>query len=59
VQRTDDTEETVRERLRVYREQTGGLVDYYRERGNLVTVSAVGSPAEVYARLRDVLSVGE
>ena len=57
VQRSDDTEETVGERLRVYREQTGGLVDYYREQDNLVTVSAEGSPEEVYERLKATLGM--
>jgi adenylate kinase len=33
VQRADDREETVRERFRVYREQTEPLVAFYRERG--------------------------
>jgi len=33
VQRADDREETVRERFRVYREQTAPLVAFYRERG--------------------------
>ena len=31
IQRDDDAEDTVRERLRVYHEQTKPLVDYYRE----------------------------
>ena len=30
LQRSDDLESTVRERLRVYREQTAPLIDYYR-----------------------------
>jgi adenylate kinase len=33
--RADDREEVVRERLRIYREQTAPLVDYYEERGLL------------------------
>ena len=52
IQRSDDQEETVRERLRIYREQTGDLVRYYQERGSLVTVSADGSPDKVYEELR-------
>ena len=38
-QRDDDKPETVRHRLRVYEEQTAPLVEYYRERGVLVTVN--------------------
>jgi adenylate kinase len=37
-QREDDKEETVKERIRVYREQTAPLCDYYAERGKLVEV---------------------
>ncbi len=52
IQRSDDTEETVRERLRVYEEQTGDLVGYYRERDNLREVSAAGAPDAVYELLK-------
>ncbi|MFQ5921457.1 MAG: adenylate kinase [Anaerolineales bacterium] len=38
-QRDDDKPETVRHRLKVYEEQTAPLVEYYRERGVLVTVN--------------------
>jgi adenylate kinase len=51
-QRADDTEETVRERLRVYEENTAPVVEYYRERDELVEVDGTGSPDEVFAALR-------
>ena len=51
-QRDDDTEETVRERLRVYEENTEPVVQYYRETGDLVEVDGTGSPDEVFAALR-------
>ncbi|WBY65074.1 adenylate kinase [Thermocaproicibacter melissae] len=38
VQRKDDNPETVRERLKVYHEQTEPLVDYYEKQGKLRTV---------------------
>ena len=38
-QREDDREETVRNRLRVYEEQTQPLIEYYAARGLLVTVN--------------------
>lgn len=49
--RADDTEETVRERLRQYAELTTPLSEYYDERGQLARVDAVGSPDEVFARV--------
>ncbi len=38
-QRDDDKPETVRHRLKVYEERTAPLIEYYRERGVLVTVN--------------------
>jgi adenylate kinase len=51
VQREDDTEETVRERLRVFEENTAPVVEFYDERGDLVEVDGVGTPGEVRERL--------
>ena len=56
-QRDDDKAEAIRQRLRVYREQTAPLIDYYRKRGQLVEVLAEGSTieaisAEVVAAVR-------
>jgi len=47
-QREDDKESTVRHRLRVYREETDPLIDYYRERGSLVQVDGSMPVDEVY-----------
>ena len=52
VQRDDDKEETVRERLRVYHEQTKPLVDYYQR-------AASTNPAIQFARIDGVGSVEE
>ena len=56
VQREDDNEETIGNRLAVYRGQTEPLVEYYRSRGKLKTVNAEGAIEEVYERLRSELS---
>jgi adenylate kinase len=53
--RADDKPETVRERLRVYREKTEPLTDFYRGRGLLVAVDAVGEVAEVSGRIERAL----
>jgi adenylate kinase len=53
VQREDDTEETVRERLRVYSEETEPVVEHYREEGSLVEISGEGTPDDVFDRLTD------
>ncbi|SIO90566.1 Adenylate kinase [Nocardiopsis sp. JB363] len=49
-QREDDREETIRHRLKVYREQTSPLVEYYSGEGLLATISATGPVTEVTAR---------
>jgi len=56
IQREDDNEETIRNRLGVYREQTEPLVGYYEKRGKLRKVDAQGTIDEVYERLVAVLS---
>jgi adenylate kinase len=50
-QRADDAEETVRERLKVYREATQPLLDHYGRLGLLARIDGVGSTAEVEKRI--------
>jgi adenylate kinase len=50
-QRPDDSEETVRKRLAVYRERTQPLIDYYAAKGLLRRIDADGSLDDVDARL--------
>src|SRR5215213_6001960 len=47
VQREDDTEEAIRNRLETYHEETEPLKDYYEEKGILVTVDATQDIDEV------------
>lgn len=51
VQRPDDTEETARNRLVVYMEQTHPVVHYYAERGMLLSVDGQRSIQEVFAAI--------
>jgi len=62
IQRIDDQEEIVRDRLSIYHEQTQPLVNYYREvalKHNSVTkfyvISGVGTLDEVKTRINSVL----
>jgi len=50
--RTDDTPETIKQRMEVYRKQTAPLLDYYRGQGKLVSIDALGTPDEVFSRIR-------
>ena len=55
--RSDDTEETVRNRLRVYAEQTAPVVDYYARKGVLSRVLGDGTIEDVFQRIRGVLQL--
>lgn len=48
-QRDDDRLEAIRHRLQVYREQTAPLIEYYRQRGQLVEVPGEGGSIEQLA----------
>lgn len=56
IARADDNEETIGNRLTVYREQTEPVIGYYRSRGNLLVVDAEGSIDDVYGRLTKALN---
>jgi len=51
-QRDDDGETTVRKRLDVYQRQTAPLLDYYRQRSLLATVSGEGPLATIRDSIR-------
>jgi adenylate kinase len=53
--RTDDSEEVIRNRLRVYNEQTAPLTALYAERGLLVRVDGTGPIEEVAARVEKAI----
>jgi len=55
--RADDTEETVRNRMRVYAEQTAPVADYYAERGLLTRVLGDGTKDEIFQRILSVLNI--
>jgi adenylate kinase len=56
VRRPDDEPEAVRNRLRVYREQTAPVIDWYRSHGvRFVCIDAVGPVEEVTSRVLDAL----
>lgn len=54
-QRSDDTEEAVRQRLRQYQEKTAPLERWYEDRGVLLRLDGTGSADEVQQRIRSAL----
>ena len=55
IQRADDNEEVVQSRLDIYREQTEPLVKYYEEKNVLVSIDGIGTPDEIFARIKTAL----
>ena len=55
VRREDDNEETIRNRLKVYEEQTAPLKDYYKARGLLKTVDGDDTVDNVFQKIVRVL----
>lgn len=57
LQRQDDKEETVRDRLDVYHETTEPIIEYYGRQGVLKTVQGTGStPDGVFAKIEEIVS---
>ena len=56
--REDDNEVVIRERLKVYAQQTEPLIDYYRTQGVLREVEGLGSIDEIFERILAVLPDG-
>ena len=51
--RADDTDDVIRNRMKVYRDETAPLIEYYSD--ELKTVDAVGTVDEVFARALQAL----
>ncbi len=56
-QRADDVPETVRNRIRVYRQQTSPLIDYYRDERLLVTIKSEGGIERVQQKILETLQI--
>lgn len=56
VQRADDNEITVRDRLRAYEKQTSPLIDFYEKRGILRKIVDTGlTPDDIFEKVREAL----
>ena len=54
--RPDDTPDVIRERLRIYHEDTEPIVEHYRATGKLVPLHAGRSVEDVWREVEDALS---
>lgn len=55
IQRSDDNETTIRNRLEVYEQETEPLVAYYRAQGKLRTVDGMGEIGEIFEHICDII----
>jgi adenylate kinase len=53
-QRQDDKPETIKRRLKTYKEQTEGLIKYYNDKGILTNIDAGGSKEVTYDKILDL-----
>lgn len=54
--RKDDTEEVIRRRLEVYRDDTAPLINFYSDRQKLLTVNGNQSQEEVFTDLKNIIA---
>jgi adenylate kinase len=54
--RKDDNAETVKERLKAYREQTAPILPYYKAKGLLYPVDGMAAPDKVTKEIDGLLS---
>ncbi len=53
--RKDDTEDVIRNRMKVYHAQTSPLMDYYAKQGKFVSLHGVGSVDDIFASICGVI----
>jgi adenylate kinase len=56
MQRNDDNEKTVINRLRVFNEETKPVLDFYRRAGLLKTIDGAASPERVFQNIKKIIS---
>lgn len=55
-QRDDDNENTIRERMRVYREKTEPLENYYEKKGKLIKINGSAAIGEIFKEILEKLN---
>ena len=58
IQRADDSEETVMNRLKVYEDQTSSLKSYFKDMGLLFSVSGCGTITDIQAQVFSIIDSG-
>lgn len=56
IQRDDDKEEVIKNRLRVYQEQTAPLIGFYKNHNNLLMIDADDTQDNIFERIKSMLA---
>ena len=54
--RSDDTEETIRYRLNVYRESTAPVIEFFKNKGNVLEIDGVGEIEEINGKAVELIT---
>jgi len=57
VQRADDKEDVIVERLAQFEKNTGPTIEYYRRKGNFIEVDSAQEPSVVFKQIRESLGL--
>jgi len=57
--RSDDNEETIQARLKVYHAQTAPLADYYQQKGKRFVIKGVGTIDDIFGSIKETLNLVE
>ena len=55
VTRADDNEEIAKERFNTYFKETAPLIDFYKKKGKLYDLDAMGTIDEVWERMKNIV----
>jgi len=53
--RSDDNEETILSRLKVYHSQTAPLANYYQEKGKRLIIKGIGTIEDIFCRIKEAI----
>lgn len=56
VQRTDDMEDVIKDRLKVYRKNTAPLIEYYQDQNKLIDIDGTGATEAVFERVKSAIN---
>jgi adenylate kinase len=54
--RSDDNLETIRKRIKVYKEQTLPVIDFYKEEGTHININGNGSVEEIFEEIKNAIN---